>query len=197
MSRVDGKSILFFCDTETTGLDPKRHGITQIAGEIGELEGGAYKALYGFNYKVRPFDADVIEDEALRIQGRTREQIAGYDLPHEAHKRLTETLESCIDKFDSKDKAFFIAYNSPFDNSFMREFWLKCGDHYFGSWFWNPDICVMRLAAQKLLPERLRIENFKLGTVARALGIDYDEKALHNAFTDVSITIQMYLKLIR
>ena len=44
---------LFFCDVETTGLDPARNGITQIAGEIGYLRPDGTRHENGVQLQLR------------------------------------------------------------------------------------------------------------------------------------------------
>lgn len=196
---VDLNSIkLFFCDVETTGIDPKVNGITQIAAEIGTLGlDGIYKRSDTLDFPVAPFPNDVIEPTALEVQKRTREEIALHPAPLMVYRKLLDVLSDRVDRFNPKDKLFFVGYNSPFDNSFMREFWAKCGDKYFGSFFFNPDICVMRMAVDFLRFKRVSMTNFKLVTVAREMGIEYDETTLHNAVTDIAITRQMYFTMAR
>lgn len=187
---------LFFTDTETSGVDPKKHGITQIAGEIGTLtRDGAYHVLNTFNYPVSLFPGDIVDKAALDVQGADIEEVMRRPPPDEVYRQLSGILTNHIEKFDKKDKAFFIAYNSPFDNQFMREFWTKNSDSYFGSWFFNPDICVMRMAAHALKFERHEMQNMKLATVAQKMGIEYDENTLHNAAIDIAITRRIYLML--
>lgn len=52
---------------------------------------------------------------------------------------------------------------------------LQNGDKYFGSWFWSNSIDVMVLATPYLAAKRTEMENFKQGTVAKALGIQVDD----------------------
>lgn len=191
---------LFFCDVETTGLDPVKNGLTQIAGEIGYLsvEGG-YETKTAFNYAVRPFPADEIAQSALDVQKKTREEIEAHPPGKEVYGKLKGILEKHVSKYDPKDKLLFVGYNSPFDISFLRSFWTKCGDQYFGSLVWWPDVCVARLAAEKLKFDRDRFPNFKLETLARELGVlgEAEAKTLHDASTDIRLTRDIYLKLIQ
>lgn len=189
---------LFFCDVETTGVDPLRHGVTQVAGEIGYLRPeGEYDSKTAFNFPVAPFPGDAIEQSALDVQKKTRAEIEASPAPAEVFRKLKRIAEGHVDKYEPTDKLFFVAYNSPFDNAFMREFWRKNGDRYFGSLFWTPDLCVMRLAAERLRFDRDRFANFKLATVAEALGVmgAFDGASLHDASTDIRLTRDIYLKL--
>jgi DNA polymerase-3 subunit epsilon len=188
-----------FIDTETGGTE-KEHALLQLAGiivledELHPFETEQAEIQETFNLFVKPFPDDVVEDTALAVNHITREQIETFEEPKSIYKKFTEILSKYIDKFDKTDKFHFIAYNSPFDNRVVRTFFDKCGDKYFGSWFWTPDICVMRMAAEKLLDRRKELRDFKQGTVAEFFGIK-QEGDLHDALTDIQLTIKLYEKL--
>lgn len=180
--------ILFF-DLETTGLNPGKHGIHQISGEI-VING---KSVESFDFHVRPNEKAVIEDEALKIAGVTRDQVLAYTPMTDVYWKFVNMLAKHVDKFNQKDKFFLAGYNNAaFDNQFLRGFFLQNGDKYFGSWFWSNTIDVMVLATQHLLSERSQLENFKLATVARYFGIDVTEEGLHDALYDIRLTRAIY-----
>lgn len=182
---------LFFCDVETTGTKYWKNGIHQISGCI-EIDGDVKEY---FDFKVKPYKDALIEDEALLCSNTTREQIAGYADMIDVHKALTEMLKKYVNKFDKKDKFFFLGFNSSFDNQFLRAFFVQCKDDYFGSWFWAGTIDVMVLALEFLIEERPKMENFQLKTVAKFLEIPVDENKLHDAIYDIDLTRQIYQKL--
>jgi len=184
---------LFFFDLETTGVNPGRHGIHQISGEI--VIGA--ETVDRFDFKVRPNPACIIEQEALDIGGVTREQIAEYPPMEEVYAQLVAILEKYVDKYDKKDKFFLVGYNNAsFDNQFLRGFFLQNGDQYFGSWFWSNSIDVMVLASSRLATRRHEMENFKLSTVAKFLGVKVDATSLHNAKYDIVLTKAIYYMVI-
>jgi DNA polymerase-3 subunit epsilon len=76
---------------------------------------------------------------------------------------------------------------------FLRRFWEKNGDRYFGSWFWYPCLDVMLVWAQILQPVRGELANFKLPTVARHCGIDVDDSRLHDSQYDIELTRRLWL----
>ena len=91
----------------------------------------------------------------------------------------------------------FIAYNAQFDSEFMREWWKKADDPYFGSLFWNPPICVMQAAAWFVQRVRGALPNFQLGTVCESAGVGWDESKAHNAEYDIQKTHELYKYLSR
>lgn len=181
---------LCFIDTETTGTEPKVHGLIQLAGliVIDDAE------VASFNYHIAPFEADVIEDSALVVNKISREELATFVKPRLVYDAIQSILTRHVDKFNKQDKLFFVGYNARFDADFVRAFFEKCGDTYFGSWFWFPPIDVMNLAAVRMMEDRATMANFKLATVADALGLK-SKGALHDALTDIRLTQQIFNQL--
>lgn len=180
---------LLFFDLETTGTNPARNGIHQISGQI-VIDG---KKVEDFDFHVQPNPKAVIEEQALSVAGVTREQVLAYPSMGEVYKQLVAMLGKYVDKFNKKDKFFLVGYNNAsFDNQFLRGFFLQNGDNYFGSWFWANSIDVMVLASHHLASRRHEMENFKLATVAKFMGINVDDAALHDAFYDIYLTREIY-----
>lgn len=182
---------LFIYDLETTGLDYKKHGIHQISGMI--VIDGEPEPRLNFNLNVSPYPDDAIDVEALEVAGVTFEQIRNYSRPNIVYNNLISMLARYVNKFDKRDKFHLVGYNNAsFDNQFLREFWLRNSDPYFGSWFWSDTIDVMSLAANYLRRERSSMTNFKLQTVAEKLGVVVDSSKLHDATYDVQLTWELF-----
>lgn len=180
---------LLFFDLETTGVNPGKNGIHQISGMI-EIDGVEKER---FDFHVQPNPKAIIEEQALSVAGVTREQVLAYPSMCEVYKELVAMLGKYVDKFNKKDKFFLVGYNNAsFDNQFLRGFFLQNGDNYFGSWFWANSIDVMVLASHHLASRRHEMENFKLATVAKFMGINVDDEALHDAFYDIYLTREIY-----
>lgn len=180
---------LLFFDLETTGVNPGKNGIHQISGQI-VIDGEVKES---FDFHVQPNPKAIIEDEALKVAGVTREQIMAYPPMREVYNQFVAMLAKYVNKYDKKDKFFLVGYNNAaFDNQFLRGFFLQNGDNYFGSWFWSNTLDVMVLASHHLARRRHEMENFKLATVAKFMGINVDDEALHDAFYDISLTREIY-----
>ena len=176
---------LLFFDLETTGTNPGKHGIHQISGQI--VIDGVVKE--SFDFHVQPNPKALIEEEALKVGGVTREQILAYPPMQQVYQEFVAMLGKYVDKFNKKDKFFLVGYNNAaFDNQFLRGFFLQNGDVYFGSWFWSNSIDVMVLASAYLATRRPEMENFKLSTVAKTLGIVVNDDSLHDAMYDIELT---------
>ena len=149
---------LFFYDLETTGTKFWKNGIHQISGAI-VIDGETKEK---FDFKVRPNENCIIEEEALKIGGVTKEQIMAYPSMKEVYSKIITMLSKYVDKFDKKDKFHLVGYNNAsFDNPFFRAFFVQNNDVYFGSWFWSDSIDIMVLASFKLRNVRHELVDFK------------------------------------
>jgi len=182
-----------FFDLETTGTNPAKHGIHQISGEI--VIDGVTKET--FDFRVRPNPKAEIMQDALDVGGVTKEQILAYPPMLGIYRKFIALLQKYVDKYNKTDKFFLVGYNNAaFDNQFLRGFFLQNNDQYFGSWFWANSIDVMVLASSKLADRRAEMENFKLSTVAKFIGIKIEEEKLHDAMYDIYLTREVY-KLVK
>jgi DNA polymerase-3 subunit epsilon len=179
-----------YIDVETTGVNFYSCGVVQIAMII-EIGGQLKEAL---NLRCRPFPNDVIMPSALEVLGKTEEELQAEQDPVNAHRALLDIMDKYVDRYDREDKFWFIGYNSYFDDQFLRKWFRQCGDPYYGSWFFWPALDVAQIAAQYLYLDRPTMPNFKLGTVAKQLGIQVKEEDLHDAMIDVQVTRDIYYK---
>jgi DNA polymerase-3 subunit epsilon len=180
---------LLFYDLETTGTKYWKNGIHQISGAV--VIDGQIKEV--FDFKVRPNENALIEEEALKVGNVTKEQIMAYPTMKEVYSQIITMLSKYVDKFDKKDKFHLIGYNNAsFDNQFFRAFFVQNNDVYFGSWFWSDSIDVMVMASFKLRKVRHELVDFKQSTVAKFLGIEIDETKLHDAKYDIEICIKIF-----
>lgn len=182
---------LFF-DLETTGTRFWKNGIHQFSGMV--VIDGIVKEE--FDYKIRPNENALIEDEALAVAGVTRQAISSYPPMGEVYKKFIGMLTKYVDKFDKRDKMYLCGYNNAaFDNQFLRAWFVQNGDKYFGSWFWSNSIDVMVLATNALLGKRSEMTNFKLCSVAETLGVVVENDKLHDAMYDIYLTYEIYKKI--
>lgn len=181
--------ILFF-DVETTGLSPIQNSIHQLSGII-EINGDVKEV---FDIKMKPREYDSLPDDyTTPVGGVTKSMMSHYQIPSEAYWQLTNIMKKYVDKFNKQDKFFAAGYNcQAFDMPFLREFFTRNDDKYFGSWFWSASLDVMILAAEYLIDKRAEMPNFKLETVASFLGKIPEGEGFHDALTDIKITREIY-----
>ncbi len=184
-----------FIDLETTGLNHLKCSILQISA-IMEIE----DSISNFDIHVKPFPGDEVSEEALRVNKVKREELnADYRVSQgAAFEKLENFLGVGVDRYNKADKFHMVGYNvSGFDLRFLRKFFERNGSKYFNSWFYYPAVDVMYMASYILANERSQMANFKMGTVAKHLGIVFDKEDLHSAEVDIDVTRKMYIELIK
>jgi len=182
----------FWLDTETGGVDPKKHGIIQIGGIY---ESG--KNLRNCNYK-KSFEALVhprktkLTKEALKINKHKKKKIKKY--PKDSLQKLVKFLDRYIKKFDRRDKLLIIGYNVKFDLDMVHAWAKRENFDYMGSYLdWRVvDVLVLARTAHALgiMPENPI--DFKLGTICKIYGI---KEPTHDAMADVEATRELFFKL--
>ena len=183
---------LCFIDVETTGLFPWKNAIHQLSGTIIIDQEVKEK----FNFLIRPHDGAEIEVKALEVSGVTHETIMEYPDSISTFKAFIKMLDKYVGKYNKKDKFHFVAYNAQFDSEFIRSFFKRNKNNYYGSYFWTPYIDLMTIAGAALMSKRSEMTNFKLNTVANKLGINVDDSRLHDAEYDIELTVRIYVELL-
>tara|TARA_R100000008_G_scaffold83129_1_gene68133 strand:+ start:89 stop:658 length:570 start_codon:yes stop_codon:yes gene_type:complete len=178
-------------DLETTGLNPSKHSVVQIAGIV-EIDGEVQES---FCFKVRPLKGAAVSHKALEVIGATVEDLKSYPKPPVVKQQVLDILNKYIDPYDKTDKFYFIGYNARFDYDFLRAWFEKQLFSYFGSFFWFPPIDIMNMVAHYLMGEREKLINFKLFQVCKYLGMDVKEAELHDALYDIKITKGLYERI--
>src|SRR3990167_1907927 len=182
------KKILYL-DTETTGTDVRENDVIQFAGII-EI-GGKIKET--FDFKIRPFNLEKIDDSALSLHGFTLEGIKVFPEPKDIYSRVLDLFGKYVDKYDPDDKFYPAGYNVGFDLDFLQQFFFKCNDKFgLGTWQnWkkiDPLPILHFMDSQGLIS----LANYKLSTVCSHFGISH--KA-HNALSDIQATKEVIGKV--
>lgn len=186
---MKNKMKLFYFDVETVGLDYRKHSIIQLSGMV-EIDGIVVEE---FDFKMRPHENSLIDENALLINKKSKDEILKYPKYEKQYKELKRLLLRHIDPYDRTDKLFLVGYNnSSFDNSFLRKFFELNGDSFFNSYFHSNSLDVMILAGQYLAIERHLMPNFKLMSVAKWLGIEVRKEDLHDALYDTVLTREIF-----
>lgn len=183
-------SKILFLDLETTGLNPRKHGVIQLGGIV-EIDG---KIEDEFSFSVKPFPGDAVDQEALNVNKITAEEIEKFSKPFDVYQQFIEILGRYVDKFNKKDKFFLVGYNVRFDAEFLRSWFKKASDNYFGSRFFTPYLDVMSMAGLALMSERPGMKDFKLSSVGPHFA-KIDESQLHDATYDIRVTREIFTLL--
>lgn len=198
-----------FVDCETTGIDPARHGIVQMA-MLMDIDGYVEDKLM---VKCQPFYYDefilsdgtspqycslVFSDQLETAQtptGIKLSEIITYQKPQEAFAQVLAFLDKHISKFDKADKAYFGAYNAKFDLDFLSAFFKKNVNNFLGSYL-NYHFCdplpILHMREWCLLAG-YPLENYKLSTVCKAFDIPLIE---HDPLSDIEACREVWYHLV-
>lgn len=178
---------LYF-DCETTGLDPMKNDIIQIAGII-ERDGVESDT---FDFKIAPFDWDAIEPKALEVSGITIEDLKTFDNPIKVYCRLLSLFDLHINKYDKDDKFVVCGYNVGFDIEFLKGFFIKNQNNFLFSYLGSKKdvyaIIQYLVSMKKMIPE-----NSKLETICKYFNIEIE--GAHDAMVDTRATKQLIEKI--
>lgn len=175
------KKVCWF-DVETTGLSEFKNDVVQLAIII-EID---KKVVAEKEFKMQPFDFDTIEPKALECNGLTVEDLRKYPDPRQTYKELVAFLGKHVNKFDKGDKFHPAGYNVPFDIGFLKQYFKKNGDNYFGSFFNYKATDPLQLLYSMDARGLISLPSYKLVDVCKRFGIP-QEKA-HDAMCDIQAT---------
>ena len=177
---------LLFIDVETTGLNPNKNGVIQVAMLHQDKE---------LNLQVNPIPLGVkIDKEALKINGVKKKWIKKMPDHEKQFQKMLNFLEEYVNPFKKDDKFVAVGYNVKFDVEFLHG-WAKREDYkYMGSFIdWRViDVLVLARTAHYLGQMPSEPENFKLGTICKVYGI---KEPQHDALDDIKATRELFLKI--
>jgi DNA polymerase III subunit epsilon len=189
---------VFWFDCETTGLDPEKCAIIQLAALI-EIDNEIVETmdLYMRPLKAEekehtangPVEDDLVNESALSINEWTLEEVFEGDHPKTAINELTATLAKYVDRYDKRDKFICGGKNVKFDVDFLRCCFKKVGNNYFGSYFFSVQKELEALVAEMVSEKGLRLNNYRLETLCDHFKVDIDA---HEAMSDIIATRKLY-----
>lgn len=162
---------VFVLDVETTGLDPRRHRIIEVA--LIELD-DAGRTVSEWATIVRPGGGEV-DAEALRVNGIRWDQLEAAPSETYVARRLAQWL---------LPDATIIAHHAPFDLGFLHFLFAR---HGLPSW--SGDFICTRTAFGVLVPGHKR----SLHHVAAYFGVTIEGR--HRALGDARATAEVYRRL--
>lgn len=181
-----------FLDTETTDLGPNA-AIVQIAGIIVVDD----EVKEEFNIKLRPHIGAVINEEALKVTGLTKEEINSYENSFIGMMNFERILSKYVDKYDKNDKFILIGQNTIFDFEKLIQFYKRNNNPFLGS-FINFKTYLDTLHIVKILQyigKLPQLENNKLSTWCEYFNIELGDNA-HDALADIRATRELFIKVI-
>lgn len=167
-----------FLDTETTGLDPKKNGIVQLAAlkvhKCGDI-------LSEFSSNVRPADGLAVEGRALSVCRRKHSEI--LDAPDE---------REVMDRFQrwyGNSSLIFAGFVCAYDQSMLWEMMGRTGIYIKYEIPKDGPMDVFKLV-KKVLRKPEDVEDHKLTTCAKYFG--KLREGAHNALEDCYMTVDVW-----
>ncbi len=160
-------------DTETTGLDPQRDEVVQIAG-VRILRG---RIVSGDDFDQFVDPGRPIPESSSRIHGISDAMVAGApDWPAARDAFLEFT-----------DNAVLIAHHAAFDMAFLNRPPKAAGDDRP-----TPVLCTAQLS----LGLNPHLDDHTLDGLAERLGVEIDDELRHTALGDAKATAEVFLKMV-
>ena len=183
---------IIMIDTETGGTDPNTHALIEVA-MIMVIDNNPVDTIDVF---MQPVPGKIIEDEALEVNGLTREQIGGFQTCHEGYLEIIRFLDMHISKWDKLDKAISGGHNVSFDLDFLKPFFTDMGNKYLGSYLnWKVlDTRQLATLLEMMVPDAFNFKNHKLATLCEFFEVDLTNA--HNALADIEATYLLCAKMI-
>lgn len=181
------QKILWF-DTETTGLDHQKNDIIQFAAIV-EID---KKVVDEIQLKLQPVSYENISQEALNVHGYGIDKLKTFMDYQQAYREINNFLSKYIDRYDKTDKFLSAGQNVRFDIDFLRSFFIKNGDNYFGSFFDYHFLDLQAITAIMIRNDLLNTKTYKLVDVAEAIGFSFNA---HDALEDIKMTRKIYLEM--
>jgi DNA polymerase III epsilon subunit-like protein len=180
----------FFCDIETTGRIPWRHEILSLAGIVTDEKFNEIDRIILYN---KPLAEGVWDEGAEKIHGITLERARAFPHPNDNLDRLDDFLCG----IQRSGQYHFICHALPFkgrmdlfDRNFVFAWYFTNNkrDRYYHN-FPEAKVRSTIIRSPKEAAKRWGVENQKLGTWARRLGIKLNH---HEAVSDTECLIQVF-----
>lgn len=180
-------------DVETTGVIMKLNDIVQLAG-IFKLPGEITNPMHNceFNFTCRPIHPENIDEKALQVIGKTKEEIMEYSNPTLIRGEFQDKCFKIVNRYNKNDKMFIVGYNVQFDSDMLRSWFFDTGAMYFGSLFSPYVVDLLPMVKALFASGKLEgIDNLQLKTVFKYFFPNFEFEA-HDAMEDVNATIKIY-----
>lgn len=182
---------LVVLDTETTGLNPYKHQLVQLAGFI-VIDN---KIEDTFNFKVSLQEGKEIEDEALKVNKLTREIINSYESPAEVLPKIKKFFYQYVDRNKKNDTLYMVGYNVKFDEGFIKQFFTEMNAiNSYNNIFDRRTIDVMSICMAYCNLKNIKTK-YNQRAMAKLFEIELDESLAHEALYDCYLCYNLLMKM--
>lgn len=171
---------IYVVDTETTGLDYKDNDIIELS--ILRCSDSSQKT-----WTMQPKDFNNISDDALKVNGFTREQLKTFEMP----EKVVPSIENFLNEDDgAASDRILVGQNISFDYNFMTQLWKKVGSETSFPFSRN-FLDTKQIALFLDLIKGTKRSAYNLGSLAKDAGIKLDKA--HKAEFDTKATHELFL----
>lgn len=185
--------ILYFCDTETTNLDPK-------IGDIIEVSLIRSTDLQQKTWHIKPTNPDGISDKALEVNGINKDDLLWKTAAGKEKYALLNSVLPQIENWVAEDgkKTFdrvLVGHNVKFDEAFLQESWKKddCFDSYPFSAYGN---LIDTKSLALMIDWITGTTNFKYNLESCIKRAGITAQKFHGAAADIDMTKQLFMKYV-
>lgn len=181
---------LLWLDCETTGLDTDIHEIIQLAGII-ESPGNFSTS---FNFRMKPLNVKSISKDAIAAHGISVKEMLLYKHPYDVYLEFKLLLNTYVNKYDKDDKLILSGQNVKFDDKFIRAWFEKYTDTYWGSYVTSGVFDLKTLAPMyEIFYNKKIFSSYSLGYLCKKLEVELTNA--HDAKADIIATRECCLKI--
>jgi DNA polymerase III epsilon subunit-like protein len=181
--------VIYVADTETTGLDDRKHDIVELS--LYRLHDGEQKTWH-----LKPLSPENIDDDALRVNGHKKENLLhitkeGRDTYLEPSKVIVDIENWVTDDGVPHSNRVLVGQNVGFDRNFMEQLWIKCQakDSFpFGRRYLD----TMQIQFFMDWCAGVMDQGYSLANLTKKYGVKNDKA--HSASADTRATKDVFLK---
>ncbi len=182
------KNKIIYLDTETTGLLPGYHDVIQIAGIIEENG----NVIEEFKEKLRPFNPNNIDAEALKINGFTKNEILIFPDP----ESVIENLIFMLVPYMAEKNILFAGQKTFFDLFFLQALFQKSKNavrRTINIMSLSHDVTMdLKTLTLMAIVQGHKIRSTSLSDVCEYLGVKNEKP--HDALSDIYATRECFTK---
>lgn len=183
-------------DVETTGLDPSKHEIIQIAVIPVDYRFEPDPDLKPFCITMRPNKIANISDEALRVNGLSRQEILHAPLTQDQGLQMFYDWYGTLGIRDNK-QIMPLGQNYAFDRGFLQE-WMGMDNysHHFHYHFRDSMLAAQFLNDKAFMHgDTIPFPHVGLGQLAKRVGLEHPNA--HSALADALMSLKVYKRMFR
>jgi DNA polymerase III subunit epsilon len=172
-------------DTETTGLEPQKHGVIQFAAQVQIGSQIVDEMLLQF----QPPQGSLYSKDALEIQKITIDELRTWMPNEEGYQKIVAFFSRHVDKYKKEDKFRPAGFNVRFDLDMLQAMFKKYDKYGIGSFIaWRP-IDPLPLYHYLNYHGIVEFESFSLESLCKALEVEHDP---HNPMSDIKATRELF-----